>query len=94
MGARPVTPDGRTASTQANHTRRLAKAAKGEWDDLIREYVTDLIETDPRTNGPDQQPQREGAAEQDHPADQKTLERAAKGAREGAVVAAAATLVG
>ena len=55
-------PDGRTASTQSNHNRRLGKASKGEWEDLIREYIADLIDTDPRVRPPEQPSQQNEAA--------------------------------
>ena len=87
-------PDGRTASAQANHNRRLSKAAKGEWEELIREYVADLIEADPRVKPPDQTNPSSQVAEDLQPVDQNTLERAARRAREGAVTAAATTLTG
>ena len=62
---------------QAKHNRRLAKAARGEWGELLREYIADLL-----------------TSEHEQPADQRTLERAARRAREGSVVAAAAALIG
>ena len=91
---RPNGPDSRAASTQANHNRRLSKAAKGEWEELIREYVADLIAADPRVKPPDHPNQPSQVAEDDQPLDQTTLERAARRAREGAVTAAATTLTG
>ena len=86
--------DARGASTQAHHNRRLAKAARGEWDELLREYIADLMTSDPRTTHTRMGTQTHQTPETDQPADQRTLERAARRAREGAVVAAAATLIG
>ena len=63
--------DARGASMLAKHNRRLAKAARGEWGELLREYIADLL-----------------TSEHEQPADQRTLERAARRAREGSVVAA------
>ena len=86
--------DARGASTQAHHNRRLAKAAQGEWNELLREYIADLITLDPRTAHTQTSAQTHQAPEPDQPADQRTLERAARRAREGAIVAAAAALIG
>ena len=86
--------DARNASTQANHNRRLAKAARGEWDELLREYIAELISADPRRTFTENTAQTNQAPEPDQPADQRTLERAARRAREGAIVAAAAALIG
>ena len=86
--------DARSASTQAHHNRRLAKAARGEWNELLREYIADLIASDPRTTHTHTTTQTHQAPEPDQPADQRTLERAARRAREGAIVAATAALIG
>ena len=72
----------------------MAKASRGEWDDLLREHIADLIATDPRIRPAEHSTQPNQAPEDDQPADQRTLERAARRAREGAIVAAAAALIG
>ena len=84
--------DARGASMQARHNRRLAKAARGEWGELLREYVADLLTSDPRTTQAQRSPGQ--IAEPDQFADQRTLERAARRARGGSVVAAEAALIG